>query len=116
MRDRTVFALDCRNSPDCGQAGLPAEGSLMRRPLFMACLCLVIVLTIGRILTGADTGVKTFHQNNLLSGALAMPALTGAAAVSGCRSTTTNMATMSSAFGIGQNMPGFVMEMSSMAK
>ena len=25
MRDRTVFALDCRNSPDCGQAGLPAE-------------------------------------------------------------------------------------------
>lgn len=56
MRDRTVFALDCRNSPDCGQAGLPAEGSLMRRPLFMACLCLVIVLTIGRILTGADTG------------------------------------------------------------
>ena len=28
----------------------------MRRPLFMACLCLVIVLTIGRILTGADTG------------------------------------------------------------
>lgn len=60
--------------------------------------------------------LKTFHQNNLLSGALAMPALTGAAAVSGCRSTTTNMATMSSAFGIGQNMPGFVMEMSSMAK
>ena len=56
MRDRTVFALDCRNSPDCGQAGLPAEGSLMRRPLFMACLCLVIVLVIGRILTGADTG------------------------------------------------------------
>lgn len=56
MRDRTVFALDCRNSPDCGQAGLPAEGSLMRRPLFMACLCLVIVLAIGRILTGADTG------------------------------------------------------------
>lgn len=56
MRDRTVFALDCRNSPACGQAGLPAEGSLMRRPLFMACLCLVIVLTIGRILTGADTG------------------------------------------------------------
>lgn len=56
MRDRTVFALDCRNSPDCGQAGMPAEGSLMRRPLFMACLCLVIVLTIGRILTGADTG------------------------------------------------------------
>ena len=55
--------------------------------------------------------LKTFHQNNLLSGALAMPALTGAAAVSGCRSTTTNMATMSSAFGIGQNMPGFVMEM-----
>ena len=48
--------MDCRNSPDCGQAGLPAEGSLMRRPLFMACLCLVIVLTIGRILTGADTG------------------------------------------------------------
>ncbi len=48
--------LDCRNSPDCGQAGLPAEGSLMRRPLFMACLCLVIVLAIGRILTGADTG------------------------------------------------------------
>jgi len=48
--------LDCRNSPACGQAGLPAEGSLMRRPLFMACLCLVIVLTIGRILTGADTG------------------------------------------------------------
>ena len=46
----------CRNSPDCGQAGLPAEGSLMRRPLFMACLCLVIVLAIGRILTGADTG------------------------------------------------------------
>ena len=45
-----------------------------------------------------------------------MPALTGAAAVSGCRSTTTNMATMSSAFGIGQNIPGFVMEMSSMAK
>ena len=56
MRDRTVFALDCRNSPDCGQAGLPAEGCLMRRPRFMACLCLVIVLTIGRILTGADTG------------------------------------------------------------
>lgn len=56
MRDRTVFALDCRNSPACGQAGLPAEGSLMRRPLFMACLCLVIVLAIGRILTGADTG------------------------------------------------------------
>ena len=56
MRDRTVFALDCRNSPDCGQAGLPAEGSLMRRPLFMECLCLVIVLAIGRILTGADTG------------------------------------------------------------
>lgn len=56
MRDRTVFVLDCRNSPDCGQAGLPAEGSLMRRPLFMACLCLVIVLAIGRILTGADTG------------------------------------------------------------
>ncbi|WP_418880028.1 ComEC/Rec2 family competence protein [Waltera sp.] len=28
----------------------------MRRPLFMACLCLVIVLAIGRILTGADTG------------------------------------------------------------
>lgn len=56
MRDRTVFALDCRNSPDCGQAGLPAEGSLMKRPLFMACLCLVIVLAIGRILTGADTG------------------------------------------------------------
>ena len=48
--------MDCRNSPACGQAGLPAEGSLMRRPLFMACLCLVIVLTIGRILTGADTG------------------------------------------------------------
>ena len=48
--------MDCRNSPDCGQAGLPAEGSLMRRPLFMACLCLVIVLAIGRILTGADTG------------------------------------------------------------
>lgn len=48
--------MDCRNSPDCGQAGMPAEGSLMRRPLFMACLCLVIVLTIGRILTGADTG------------------------------------------------------------
>lgn len=48
--------MDCRNSPACGQAGLPAEGSLMRRPLFMACLCLVIVLAIGRILTGADTG------------------------------------------------------------
>ena len=48
--------MDCRNSPDCGQAGLPAEGSLMKRPLFMACLCLVIVLAIGRILTGADTG------------------------------------------------------------
>ena len=48
--------MDCRNSPDCGQAGLPAEGSLMRRPLFMACLGLVIVLAIGRILTGADTG------------------------------------------------------------
>ena len=48
--------MDCRNSPDCGQAGLPAEGSLMRRPLFMECLCLVIVLAIGRILTGADTG------------------------------------------------------------
>ena len=48
--------MDCRNSPDCGQAGLPAEGSLMRRPLFMACLCLVIVFAIGRILTGADTG------------------------------------------------------------
>ena len=28
----------------------------MRRPLFMACLCLVIALAIGRILTGADTG------------------------------------------------------------
>ena len=28
----------------------------MRRPLFMACLCLVIVLAIGKILTGADTG------------------------------------------------------------
>ena len=28
----------------------------MRRPLFIACLCLVIALTIGRILTGADTG------------------------------------------------------------
>ncbi len=34
----------------------PVEGSLMRRPLFMACLCLVIAITIGRILTGADTG------------------------------------------------------------
>lgn len=34
----------------------PTEGSLMRRPLFMACLCLVIAITIGRILTGADTG------------------------------------------------------------
>ena len=33
-----------------------AEGSLMRRPLFLACLCLVIALAIGRILTGADTG------------------------------------------------------------
>ncbi len=33
-----------------------AEGSLMRRPLFIACLCLVIALAIGRILTGADTG------------------------------------------------------------
>lgn len=33
-----------------------AEGSLMRRPLFMACLCLVMALAIGRILTGADTG------------------------------------------------------------
>ena len=28
----------------------------MRRPLFMACLCLVIALAIGKILTGADTG------------------------------------------------------------
>ena len=28
----------------------------MRRPLFMACLCLVMALAIGRILTGADTG------------------------------------------------------------
>ena len=60
--------------------------------------------------------LKTFHQNSLLSGVRTEPTLTGAAAVSGCRSTTTNMATMSSAFGIGQNMPGFVMEMSSMAK
>lgn len=33
-----------------------AEGSLMRRPLFLACLCLVIALAIGKILTGADTG------------------------------------------------------------
>lgn len=60
--------------------------------------------------------LKTFHQNSLLSGGHTEPTLTGTAAVSGCRSTTTNMATMSSAFGIGQNMPGFVMEMSSMAK
>ena len=28
----------------------------MRRPLFLACLCLVIALAIGKILTGADTG------------------------------------------------------------
>ena len=28
----------------------------MRRPLFMACLCLVIAITIGKILTGADIG------------------------------------------------------------
>ena len=28
----------------------------MRRPLFMACLCLVIVITIMKILTGAGTG------------------------------------------------------------
>ena len=57
MRDRAVFMSDCRNSPACGQEQeAPAEGSLMRRPLFTACLCLVIVLTIGRILTGADTG------------------------------------------------------------
>ena len=32
------------------------KGAKMRRPLFMACLCLVTVLAIGRILTGADTG------------------------------------------------------------
>ena len=34
----------------------PAEGSLMRRPLFLACLCLVIAVTIGKILAEADTG------------------------------------------------------------
>ena len=33
-----------------------AERNLMRRPLFMACLCLVIVITIMKILTGAGTG------------------------------------------------------------
>ena len=32
---------------------------LMRRPLFMVCLCLVIVLAIGNILTGADAGKIT---------------------------------------------------------
>ena len=57
MQDRAVFTSDCRNSSACGQEHeAPAEGSLMRRPLFTACLCLVIALTIGRILTGADTG------------------------------------------------------------
>ena len=35
-----------------------AERNLMRRPLFTACLCLVIALAIGNILTGADTGDK----------------------------------------------------------
>ena len=34
----------------------PAEGSLMRRPLFLACLCLVIAVTIGKILAEADNG------------------------------------------------------------
>ena len=33
-----------------------AERNLMRRPLFMACLCLVIAITIMKILTGAGTG------------------------------------------------------------
>lgn len=56
MRDRTVFVADCRNSPACRQAGVPAEGSQMRRPLFIACLCLVIALAIGNRLTGAETG------------------------------------------------------------
>ena len=41
-----------------GRWEMPAEGSLMRRPLFTACLCLVIALAIGNILTGADTGDK----------------------------------------------------------
>ncbi len=41
-----------------GRWEMPAEGSLMRRPLFTACLCLVIALAIGNILTGADTGEK----------------------------------------------------------
>ena len=36
-----------------------AEGNLMRRPLFMACLCLVIVITIMKILTGAGIGGDT---------------------------------------------------------
>ena len=36
-----------------------AERNLMRRPLFMACLCLVIVITIMKILTGAGTGGDT---------------------------------------------------------
>lgn len=56
MQGTGCFVSDCRNSPVCGQARGPAEGSLMRRPLFMACLCLVMALAIGRILTGADTG------------------------------------------------------------
>lgn len=32
------------------------NGDEMRRPLFTACLCLVTIIAIGKILTGADTG------------------------------------------------------------
>ena len=52
-----VLYLGVRTIRSVGQAcEALAEGSLMRRPLFLGCLCLVIVLAIGRILTGADTG------------------------------------------------------------
>ena len=58
MRDRTVLCLMAGTVLPVGRWEMPAEGSLMRRPLFTACLCLVIALAIGNILTGADTGDK----------------------------------------------------------
>ena len=58
MRDRTVLCLIAGTVLPVGRWKMPAEGSLMRRPLFTACLCLVIALAIGNILTGADTGDK----------------------------------------------------------